>query len=398
MSRKFWAIGAVTALSIALWMAPYAVAAPTLALSTGADPAESITTQLVATGTASDKQTVLAVTLKPTGGQGCGANYPADASAGGTTIFFGESDVDEGPFSQSANHTFENSGSYLLCGWLNDQAQAGDPVVATASLIVSVRPPHLSLSVSAPASVAVGQTFQLVTTAQAEVARNIEVLMLPNTGRGCPANASAAASSSGVFSVYFPAHGSSWPVVGGPFSEFVNETLKSAGQYLVCGYVQYPSSQSPPEITATASITAVSPPPACIVPALTSVTKLRSAEQSLRASGCTVGKIRHLASRKVRAGYIIGISTAAETHLPSGAAINVSVSTGPPCVVPRVSAGTTLSLAERRLLANHCSVGKLSTAHSRRYYRGRVLRLGARAGQVLASHAPITVVVAGRRR
>jgi hypothetical protein len=400
MSRNLCA-AAVGAISIALWIAPSALAAPTLTLSTGADPAESITTQIIATGVSSDTETELTATLKPTGGQECGANYQADTSAGGSTVFFNESPgLPDGPFSVSVNHTFENAGSYLLCGWLNDEAQAGDPVVATARLIIVVRPPHLALSVSAPASVATGQTFQVVTTAQAEVERTVEVFVLPSTGRGCPANASAASGTSGVLGVDFPAHYSEdWSVDGGPFSETTNESLNGAGQYLVCAYVQYQSDQSPPEITASASITVVAPPPPCIVPTYSSlVTKQKTAEAAIRASGCALGTVRHVASRTVRAGYVIGLSAPVGRHLPAASAVAIVVSTGPPCVVPRVSPGTALSIAERRLSANHCSVGKLSTTRSRRYRHGRVLHFGARAGQVLPSHAPIAIVVARSHR
>jgi hypothetical protein len=373
-----------------------AVASPSLVLATAPDPAESITTQVIAKGTSEDNQTVLSISVKPTGGQACAPNASADSG----TRPFERPDVEEAAFSKSFNYEFANAGSYLLCAWLNDNAQPDSPVVATSSLTVAVRPPHLSLSVSAPPAVQTGQTFQLVMTAQAEVARNVSVFVLPNTGRGCPANVAAAGSTAGESIVDFPAHGfsSGWLVNGGPFSEQVNETLNSPGQYLVCGYVQYQSTQSVPEITASTAITAIAPPPPCVAPSYSStVTKLKAAEQAIRISGCAVGKIRHLASRKVRAGYIIGFSAAAGTHLPSGAAINVSVSTGPPCIVPRVSPGTALSLAERRLLANHCSVGKLSTTRSRHYRHGHVLRLGARTGQVLASHAPIAIVVAARR-
>jgi hypothetical protein len=399
MSRNLCVAIAAGVLSIALWVAPSAVAAPTLTLSTGPDPAESITTQIVATGTSSSTDSQLSLTLKPTGGQGCGANYQADSGAGSSTVFYPESGYAEGPFSHSANHTFENSGSYLLCGWLNDDAQTGDPVVATASLTVTVRPPHLALSVSAPASVVAGQTFQLVTTAQTEVERTVQAFVLPNTGRGCPANASAAISTSGVIEIAFPVHGDYWSVDGGPFSEIVNSTLSGAGQYLACAYVQYQSSQSPPEVAASAPITVVAPPSPCVVPTYSSsVTRQKAAEQAIRASGCALGGVKHVASRTVRAGYVIGLSAPTGKHLPPATAIAIVVSTGPPCVVPRVSAGTALSIAERRLSANHCAVGKISATRSKRYRRGRVLRFGARTGQVLPSHAPIPIVLAGHKR
>jgi hypothetical protein len=372
-------------------------APPTLTLSTATDPAESIPTQLIATGTAASSDTLLYATVKPTGGQSCGANYGADVGAGRNATFFAEG-VSEGPFSKSVNWTFETAGSYLLCGWLNDSTQSGEPVVATASLTVSVRQPHLALGISAPATVATGQTFQLVTIAQAEVTRTVNEYILPNTGRGCPANGAAASATSGGNDVEFPSHGIDWSVNGGPFSESANETLRSAGQYLVCAYVQYPSGESPPEITASAAIMAVAPPPPCVVPNFTSTTRLAAIEQLIRAGGCTVGQTRQSASRKVRAGYVIALSPASAQHLPSATAVNITISTGPPCIVPRVLPGTALGRVERRLAANHCSTGKVSSTRSRRYRHGSVLHLGARTGQVLASHAPVAIVVARARR
>jgi hypothetical protein len=395
MSRKLCALVATGILSSGLFTASSALGAPTLSLGTAADPAESITTQITATGVSTNNQTVLRATLKSTGGQACGANYQADQ---GSTVIGELGSLEEGPFSRSVNYTFTDAGSYLLCGWLNDTSQAGDPVVASASLTLSVRPPHLALSISAPAIVATGQAFQISTTAQAEVSRTVKEYVLPNTGRGCPANQAAAGTTSGSLPVNWPTHFSGWSVNGGPFTESANVTLQSAGQFLVCAYVQYLSEQSPPEISANAAITAVSPPPPCIVPTFSAVTKLRSAEQAIRISGCAVGKIRRIPNRRVRAGYVIGFSSAPGTRLPPGSAVVITLSTGPPCIVPHVSAGTALGTVERRLIANHCAVGKISSARSRRIHRGRVLRLGVRTGRVLPSHAPIAIVIAKRRR
>jgi hypothetical protein len=314
------------ALGLGLFCAASADAA-TLTLSTGADPAESIATQLSMSGTTTNSQTGLEATIKPTGGQGCGVSDAADS---GQDLFFG-SDVAEGPFSQSINHTFQSAGSYLLCAWLDDNSASGDPVVAAASLTFTVRAPHLALSISAPATVRPGQTFQIATTAQAEVSRSVSEYVLPNTGRGCPANGGAADQASGSGTVYWPTrYSSSWNVEGGPFTESVNETLRSPGQYLICAYVQYPSDESPPEITANATVVAAVPLP----------------------------------------------------H----------------CVVPRISAGTSLAGAKSRILRAHCAVGRVRSVRSRRYRRGRALRLNARAGQVLPYHAALEIVVSRGRR
>lgn len=325
--RLLLIVCAMCTVSLALPAASSAAATPTLTLGTGPEPTESITTQLTTSGTSADAQTALSGTVKPAGGAGCAANPQADA---GQRLYFGLY-VEEGAFSKSVNETFASAGSYLFCAWLNDEAQPGGPVVASAALTFTVRPPHLALSISAPAAVRPGQTFQIVTTAQAEVERTVEEFVLPNTGRGCPANGAAAQNTSGEMSVFWPArYGSDWSVDGGPFTESVNETLSSVGQYLICAYVEYPSSESPPEIAANAVINAVVPPP--------------------------------------------------------------------PCVIPRVRAGSTLAGAERLIRSSHCVVGRVRLTRSRRYRRGRVLRLGARPGQRLQYHAPVEIVVSAGPR
>lgn len=398
MSTKALGICVACAISFGSVDATPAMAAPTLMLTTGADPAESITTQLQASGTATSGQTALSATIKPTGGRGCGANFAADDSDGEGSSVFDFQGVNEGPFSKSLNHTFTSAGSYLLCGWLNDGAQSGDPVVASASLTVTVRPPRLTLSVSAPATVQPGQTFQVVTTAQAETDRTVTEYLLPNTGRGCPTNGNAAGSTSGETSIYWAGGVLMWNVNGGPFSEARNETIRSAGQYVACAYVQYPSDQSSPEASASAIITAVSLPPPCVVPTFASTTKLSTIKRAIRAAGCAVGKIRHTASRKTRSGYVSGLSPSPGLHLPAGTAVNVTVSTGPPCIVPHIHAGTKLGIAELRLRAAHCTVGQIRATRSGHYRRGRVLSLGARPGQVLQSYAPVEIVISGGRR
>lgn len=394
MSRlylRLLAAGATCALALLLSSAAMATPAPTLTLGTGPSPVESIATQLLASGTTLDSQTSLSATIKPTGGQGCGPNVAADESAGGTVVFNRQT-LAEGPFSNSVNRAFQSAGSYLFCAWLNDEAESEKPVVAEASLTFTVRAPHLALSIAAPATVLSEQTFQVLTTAQAEAERPVSEYLLPNTSRGCAANAAAAGSETGEIGVYWPLHGTAWPVIGGPFTESINENLQT-GQYLVCAYVEYPTSQSPPEITASTLVTVVAPPPPCVVPTLSAAVKLATAERALTAAGCTVGKITNAASRRIRAGYVSALSPAPGTKLPSGTAVTITISTGPPCVVPHIAAGSSLRKAERHLRLAHCAVGKVRSSRSSHQARGRVLRLGARAGQVLRSGAPIEVVI-----
>jgi hypothetical protein len=317
---------AALVVTFALTSSAAANAAPaTLTLSTGPDPAESIATQLRAGGASTNAATQLTATTKPTGGQGCGADLSAD---GGQTVYYFGNTVEEGPFSKSVNYTFDRAGSYLFCAWLNDDNQSGDPVVASASLTIAVRPPHLALSITAPTTVRPAQIFQITTTAQAEVFRTVTEFVLPDTGRGCPANSSAASSTTGVSQIYWAPHfGSSWSVDGGPFSESANETLTTVGRYLVCAYVEYPSEESPPEIAASAALAAAIPPPSCVVPHVRPGSKLASIEQRIRHAHCLVGPIHRVHSRRYRRrGLVLRLGAPAGRVLPFHTALAIFVS------------------------------------------------------------------------
>jgi hypothetical protein len=383
---------AVGAAFLTLGSASVAVAAPSISITVGADPAESITTQLGVTGTAVGSNNYVALTVKPAGGRGCGANYSAD---GGDSMVSAE--VASGPYSKATNQTFQSSGSYLLCAWLNDDTQSGDPVVASASLTITVRPPHIALSISAPNRVTPGEAFQIATTAQAETSRTIDEYTEPSTGRGCPANAAAANSASGMSRVYWPGAGSEWGVLGGPFTETANETINSICSYLVCAYTEYPNSASVPEASATASISVAKPLPPCVVPKVTPGTSLKNVERKLRAAHCVVGKVGSTPSRTVHQGAVVRLSPSPGSKHAAGTPVSITVSSGPPCVVPPVNHGVSLKTEEHRIVAAHCAVGKISYLPSTRARRGAVIRLTPRPGTTLSPHAAVQVLVSSGR-
>jgi hypothetical protein len=360
-----------------------AQAAATMQLSVAADPAESITTQLGANGNGDGNPDYLVLKVKSAGGQGCAANPSAD---NGDDVINSASE-DNATYSETRNWTFDAAGSYLLCGWLARQDNSS--VVATASQSISVRPPHLSLAISVPASVQTGQTFQVATTAQAETSRYASEYILPDTGSGCPANASAASGSSGEISASF----NSWNVVGGPFTQTLNETLSGQGTYLICAYFEYPSAQSPPEATASAKTTVMPPPPPCVVPKFASTTTLAAVEAALRAADCTVGKVRYASSLRVGRGDVVALNPTPGKTLAAGGAVDIVVSTGPPCLVPAIRSGAGVASVERRIIAANCAVGGISHARSRTVRRGRVIRLALRAGTRLAAGARVNLVV-----
>ncbi len=186
--HSYRALAFLTAVGWGLLLTPAAAtAAPNVTLTTSTDPIEDVAAQVITTGTVDAPSGRVYVTRKPAGGVGCAANSAAD-----TGDLVVERSLQTGPYTSSTNETFRFAGDYLLCAWLTDTSQPGSPVVATTSLTVTIRVPRLALSVSAPATVGVGDTFQVVTTSQAETTRATWVWIVPDSGRGCPANASAA--------------------------------------------------------------------------------------------------------------------------------------------------------------------------------------------------------------
>ncbi len=358
-------------------------AASTMSITVGSEPVESITTQLGVTGTATSRGQDLILKIQPTGGELCGANANADS---GSQVLYTETG-EPGPYNPMINYTFEPAGSYLLCSWQEENGS----VVASNSLTVTVRPPHLSLSISAPTSVQTGQMFQLASTAQAETSRDAIEYVLPDTGDGCPANAAAAGGTSGSRGIY-----SEWNVDGGPFTRTANETLETAGQYLFCAYFEYPGRESPPEATASAMTTVVAPPPPCVVPKLASGAGLASVEQTIRAADCTVGKIISVASTKVARGGVLSLNPVSGTKLSAGAAVSIVESAGRPCVVPAVKSDSTLAHVEHQLAAADCTA-TISHLHSRHVRRGRVIGLASRPHTRLSPRAKVRVLVSAGR-
>jgi hypothetical protein len=325
--HQFTVVLAACAFGLGVCMPAAANAAATLSLTAGPEPVESITTQLIASGSDTGDGDSLQATLKATGGEGCGSNPQAD---GGEALYFsGGANLEAGTFSLSINHTFARAGTYLLCAWILSDEQASEPVQARDSLTISVRPPHLVLSISAPATALPSQAFQITTTAQAETERTVEEFVVPDTGRGCPVNSDAASSTSAERQVFWPAHyGSGWNVDGGPFSESINETLEGAGVYLICAYVEYLSDQNPPEATANALVTVTVPPAPCVVPNIHGGSALASAEKRIRMARCAIGPIHRVQSRRYRRGLVVRLGVASGRHLPSGAAVAIYVSKG----------------------------------------------------------------------
>lgn len=317
--RQCGALGsAVAAVLVASWLAlcaPATAGAATLTITTGADPVESIITQVGASGSLDTADQRLTVKVKPAGASSCGANPNADDGSQAIDTFPGV-----GPYAETSNWLFQSAGSYLLCAWITDSTHYPEPVVVSAAQTVAVRIPHLSLSLTAPGTVLRGRTFQVAATAQTEAERDVRVLLLPDTGRGCPANSDAAYGTSGEQELL------NTSVLGGPTTQTENVTRSQTGRYLVCGYVNH-TGQVAPEATAVATIEVVPP---CIVPHLRPGTTLRRARARIVAGHCTVGKVRYVHSVTRARGTVVALSPRPGSGHATHAPVSVTVSSGAP--------------------------------------------------------------------
>ncbi|HWI72653.1 MAG TPA: hypothetical protein VNT55_11930 [Baekduia sp.] len=363
-------------------------AASTISITVGADPVESIATQLGATGSVSDPDQYLVIHYKPTGGSACGANPGADDGQ----HLIDSANLATGAYAKSANVTFDPAGSYLACAWVMQSGSSPNPVVVADSKVVNVRIPHLTLTLGVPATVNQSQTFQVATTVQAETARFLSFYALPDTGRGCPANAVAASSADGVIGVVL---GRS--VVGGPTAFSTNLTLEKPGVWLVCGYIQHRSAGDPPQAASSASLTVLAPPQPCVVPAVVKDEPLAATKTRLAAASCRVGKVHYVASARYARGSVFKVSPVAGTSLANAAAVDLYVSSGAPCIVPAIPRSRSLTSVKRRLTAAGCTVGKVTHRRSRSVRRGRVVTLTAAKGQRLAPRSKVGVVVSSGR-
>jgi hypothetical protein len=379
--RKAVVICAVAAISLALTGTASAFAAPSIELTRGtAEPVESITTQLGAV-VSNGGNDAFRLHVKPTGGEGCGANAGADH---GDEVLNEGVTAETNPVHFSHNWTFQMAGTYKLCAWVST---GSEEVLAFAETTFAVRAPHLALSITVPATVQPQQTFQVSTTAQAETERPVWEYVMPNTGDGCPANAAAAGRASGSNTIL-----DVWNVTGGPFTETKNESLSSPGVYLDCAYFEYPSAESPPEASASAVTSVVPPPPPCVVPAFHRGAALASVEQAVRAASCSVGAVHYTASSSVGRGGVLALSPGTGTTLGTGAAVSITVSAGRPCVVPAVKPGYTVGHVKHLLAAADCGA-VITHAHSRHVRRGRVVGLGSRAHSRLFPLSKVRIVV-----
>jgi len=354
-------------------------------VTVGADPAESIVTQVGAAGAIGTvSRGTLTVRVRPNDAAGCGTNDGADAGS----LVLSRELVDDAPFSEVGTYTFPTAGLYLVCAWIEHNWRDTE-VVASAGAIVSVRPPHVSLSIVAPPTALVGAPFAVSTTATSEASRLVRVVAVPNLGRPCEPTFSAATALSGSRTIEY-----AWKVVGGPLIDTRNVEIYTPGPYVICGYATPNGPDDAPEATAVGAVTVLAP---CVVPLLPQHSTLAEVKAALAAAGCAPGRIAYAASTRFAKGTLIRLGReAGGDPLPPRTPIGATISTGRPCVVPK-AIGTTLAHTRRALEAAHCTAAKVKRTRSVRYRKGRVIRLSPKPGKHLATGARVRITVSRGR-
>jgi hypothetical protein len=186
--------------------------------------------------------------------------------------------------------------------------------------------------------------------------------------------------------------------VNGAFSLTATTQQTDPGAYLVCLWLA--DSSSDPTPTAgpqPVTLTVAAPPPPCIVPALAQGTPLAQVTAALGSASCTLGRRRYVASRRFARGALVKLTPTAGTTLGNSARVDVLLSSGAPCVVPKAVRGMRLSTARRRLARSGCRPGKVRRVRSRRK-RGTVVSFAPRSGSRRSPRSIIAIRVSRGRR
>jgi hypothetical protein len=325
----------------------------------GGSPEEGIPVTVTLAGTAAaiddagDGAYLYAV-ARPAGGVGCQESFGADQVAAGnasTVLIDGDQQDPDQPFSEEAELTPGIGGS-IVCAWVETDANDGSDIATPDE--VTTGPVSLSfdstgpqvgpLQVSAPAKIKVNQGYQITYATQTDQDVNLDSVVIPAGGDGCASSYEAEAASSDPYNDVF----------GGSSDVFGSETTAgddsetTAGQYVICSWIEGPDQEQVDAATAT-DITIGSPPtnpvfagtssspssgsgsaagstsaPACVVPKYSGAT-LATERKRLKAAHCSVGVI-HRVRGTVRSGVVVKLSASPGRRLKPGAAVQITVS------------------------------------------------------------------------
>jgi len=356
------------------------------------DPAAELPRVFTVSGSTGLAEGIM-IKYRELGGPPCAPTF--DTDQGSTFENYGAFDGDpdtnttaSGPYSFAQADTWANGwGTYTFCTWI---ATSGDTIVTPITQNITFREPTGTITATvSPTTPQPGQNFTVTVSGNSEAAQRVYASIDPAGGAGC-APTYGSDTGSGIVD------GQS---VNGVFNVSTTTSEDDPGNYIVCLWLASSDSDTSPiagpqpEPFTVAAPTP--PPPPCNVPS-PSHASLATVEASITAAHCTVGTVGSSRSYSVPAGNVIATSPSSG-QLASGAAINVTVSSGPPpCVVPKPVAS--LAGTEQELRASHCGVGRLVRVHSP-VRRGNVVRLTPSARHVLPWDTRVEILVsAGRER
>ncbi len=124
-------------------------------------------------------------------------------------------------------------------------------------------------------------------------------------------------------------------VFGGPKVTQATGTEAAAGPYVICTWIEGPTSgevdaaaSTPFYVGTPPSPPPPPPPPSCVVPRFDSRMRLATVERRIRVGHCSVGRVAYARSRRVKRGDVIRLGSRPGTHLRHGASVLILVSSG----------------------------------------------------------------------
>ena len=273
------------------------------------------------------------------------------------------------------------AGTYLVCIWF---AQKSTDSTTPIAQTVTFRKASGTISATVdPGSPQPDQRATVTVTGSSEATAYVYAKVRPAGGAACAPSYSADPGSSLI----------DGREVNGGFTTTATTTQSKAGNYVICLWLAASSTDAQPIAgPQTAGFTVVAPPPPCVVPALPRGASFDAVTAALATAHCSVGTTTKAPSKKAATDTFLRFDPAAGTELAPGAAVNVVLSAGARCRVPRVTRGLRLSQAKALLAAAHCTVGKVRRVSSSRK-RGRVVRFSPASGTKLPPLATVGIRV-----
>ncbi len=307
-----------TALAVA-FAAPAMAATSSIAVATTtATPEQALPVDLSFSGTnALTAAAEVEAIVRPAGGPACQTSYQEDTSTfpGEDITIFAPGAQTVAPGAYQLGGTFRPSapGSYQLCAWLaQDQNSTDQPIAPPGTLTVSARGPQVSqLTVAVPKDLQPRVAFQVAYTTQTDQLLSLFSVLRPASEAPCPATFSLDQQQNepetNLLDLGSP------QVFGGPVSTTATARQKT-GFYIVCTWVEGPTSSEVDARASTPVTVGTPPPPPLPKPGLVLTRAIASHRHGASVAGTAVsgftGKLvvaaacgSHTARRTTTAGH-----------------------------------------------------------------------------------------------